>query len=148
MQQDALRGLLVLMSVLNTGSRHCISSNYDFTTISYDGSLYDYLFSFILEQCMLCDMCGVRSPFFQSNSVLYITIIDNASIQEPVMQGLGERLKKSFQCKSNTRSACCKHNLLPAKYLIIDVNRFSCVNNQFITNKYLVPLDPNFMLDS
>ena len=49
---------------------------------SYDDCLSNYIFSFFLEQHMVCDVCVVRLPSFQSNSVLYITIISNASLQE------------------------------------------------------------------
>ena len=47
-QQDAFRGFLLLMSILNKGSWNCFLSNYDFTATPYDGWLSDYLFSFNL----------------------------------------------------------------------------------------------------
>ena len=47
-QQDAFEGLLLLMSILNKDSKHCLTSNYNFTTTAYDGCLWDYLFSFDL----------------------------------------------------------------------------------------------------
>ena len=39
------------------------------------------------------DVWGVRSSSFQSSSILYTTIINNASLQELVMQGLEEKLE-------------------------------------------------------
>ena len=79
------------MNILSKGSRHFFLSNYDFNTTSYDGCLSDDLFFFILEQYMICDTYGVKSPSFQSSSVLYIIIVINGSLQELVMQGLEER---------------------------------------------------------
>ena len=72
-QQNAFERLLFLMGILNKGSRHCFSSNYDFTTTSYDDCLSDYLFSFIVEQYFVCDMCGVRS--LASPIVFFISIL-------------------------------------------------------------------------
>ena len=96
------------------------------------------------------DVCGLRSPSFQSNSALYITIINNTSLQKLVMQGQEERLEKSyFHCSKNTWYLCCKKILQSPKYLIINVNRFSYVGNQLIKKtRSLVPLDLNFMLGS
>ena len=108
-----------------------------------------WLFSLVLEQYTVCDVCGLRSPSFQSNSVLYITNIDDTSLRELVMQELEGRLGKScFKCKRNTRHLCFRQFLQPPKYLIVNVNRFSYVDNQFIKNRSLVSLDLNFMLGS
>ena len=52
------------------------------------------IISFIREQYLVCDVCGLKSPSFQSNSDLYITIINNALLQELVVQGLEEILEK------------------------------------------------------
>ena len=130
---DAFEDCLPLMSILNNGSIHCFTSNCDFTITSYDGYLSDYSFSFVLEQYTVCDVYGLRSPSFQSNSVLYITSIDDASLEELVMQELEGRLGKScFKCKRNTRHLCSKQFLKPTKYLIINVIHYSYVDNQFI----------------
>ena len=81
----------------------------------------------------MCDVCAVRSPSFQSNNVLYITVMNDASLQELMMQGLDGRLETlCFQCKRNTWHLCSKQFLQPPKYLIIIVNRFSYVDNQVI----------------
>ena len=64
---------------------------------------------------------------------LYITIMNNTSLQDLVMQGLEERLQKScFQCKRNTWHLYSKQSFQPPKYLIINVKRFSSIDNQFI----------------
>ena len=52
---------------------------------SYDGRLSGYLFSFILERYMVCDVCGERSLTIQCSSVLFITILNNASSRELVL---------------------------------------------------------------
>ena len=39
---------------------------------------------------MVHDVCGVRSPSFQSSSASYITSMNNTSLQEQVIQGLEE----------------------------------------------------------
>ena len=89
----------------------------------------------------------VRSPSFQSNTVLYITLINNASLLELVMQGLEEKLEKScFQCKRNTWHKCSQHILHSPKYLIINIKPFSYAGNQFIRNIYIAPLGLDFML--
>ena len=36
----------------------------------------------------VCDACGLRSPSFESSSVLYITPTYTSSIQELIMQGM------------------------------------------------------------
>ena len=39
-------------------------------------SLSEILFSFTLEKYIVCDACGLKSPLFASNSVLYYTYLD------------------------------------------------------------------------
>ena len=58
---------------------------------AYDGCLSDCLFSFILEPFMWSKITFLP---VQECSVLYITIINKASLQELVMQGLEEKLEK------------------------------------------------------
>ena len=41
------------------------------TTSPTGASLSDILFSFVLEKYIVCDVCGLRSPSFESISVLY-----------------------------------------------------------------------------
>ena len=123
-QQYAFEYILLLMGILSKGSWHCFSSNYAFTTTAYDGPLSYYLFSFTLEQRLVLCVCGVISPSPQPNSILYITIINSASLQELVMQWLEERWKKiMFSMLRHTW-----HIL----YLIINVNHLSYVDDLLI----------------
>ena len=41
-------------------------------------------------------MCGLRSPPFLSNSILYIIILHSVALQELVMPGLEEKLQMSY----------------------------------------------------
>ena len=43
------------------------------TTYPMGDSLSDILFSFVFEKYIVCDVCGLRSPSFESSSVLYIS---------------------------------------------------------------------------
>ena len=68
-----------------------ISQNFQFNS-STEGSISKYLFeiaslseilfSFILEKYIVCDACGLKSPSFESSSVLYITPTCTSSMQE------------------------------------------------------------------
>ena len=46
-----------------------------------EDSLSDILFSFVLEKYIVCGVCGLRSPSFESSSVLYISPTDTSSMQ-------------------------------------------------------------------
>ena len=65
---------------------------------SYKDFLSEHLFSAALERYIICDVCGLRSPSFQSTTVLHITPTYTASIQELIMQDrrLVPLKKKSF----------------------------------------------------
>ena len=43
----------------------------------------------------MCDVSGLRSPSFESSSVLYITYTYTSSMQELVMQGMQQKLGKA-----------------------------------------------------
>ena len=59
----------MLIDIINKGSMPDSSSN----TYPTGASQYDILFSFVLEKYTVCDVCGLKSPSFESSSVLYIT---------------------------------------------------------------------------
>ena len=46
-----------------------------------EASLSDILFSFVLEKYIVCSVCGLSSPSFESSSVLYISPTDTSSMQ-------------------------------------------------------------------
>ena len=60
-----------------------LTARFKFSNLSYPmgASLSDILFSFVLEKYIVCDVCGLRSPSFVSNSVLNISPTDTSSIQ-------------------------------------------------------------------
>ena len=57
------------------------------TTSPMGASLSDILFSFVLEK-YVCDVCELRSPSFESSSVLYISPTDTPSMQNLILEGL------------------------------------------------------------
>ena len=73
MHQVASEAPSMFMNILNKDSKPWFTPTYVFTTTSYDDCLSDYTFSFILEQCMTCDVYGLKWVFLQSNGMLYIT---------------------------------------------------------------------------
>ena len=70
-QQDSTECLLILINIIHKGSLHDSNS----TTYPMGASLSDILFSFVLEKYIVCDVCGLRSPSFESSSVLYIHLL-------------------------------------------------------------------------
>ena len=80
----------MLINIIHKGSRPDSSS----TTYSMGASLSDILFSFVLEKYIVCDVCGLRSPSFESSSVLYISPTDTSSMQNLIFQGLQQEIAK------------------------------------------------------
>ena len=79
---------MVVIEVIEKGSVHyCGLSDNNSAWVS----LFDILFSSILENYIACDVCGPRSPSFESSSVLYITPTYTSSMQELIMQGIQQR---------------------------------------------------------
>ena len=65
-QEDSSECLLMLINIIHKGSMPDSSS----TTSPTGVSLSDILFSFVLEKYIVCDVCRLRSPSFESSSVL------------------------------------------------------------------------------
>ena len=63
------------------------------TTYPMGAFLSDILFSFVLEKYIVCDVCEIRSPSFESSSVLYISPTDTSSKQNLILQGLQQKLQ-------------------------------------------------------
>ena len=71
----------------------------------------------------------------------------SSSMQELIMQGLQQKLEKScFRCNKNTWHVESNHILQPPNYLIIVVNRFRYINNQFAKDKCSIPIDMTVVL--
>ena len=105
-------------------------------------SLSDILFSFVLEKYIVCDVCGLRSPSFESSSVLYISPTDTSSMQDMILQGLQQKLQKS--CSRRNKNAWhvkLSYILKPLKYVILFVNRFRYINNNVTKDRCSIPMD-------
>ena len=143
-QEDAPDCLMMLIELINKGSVLYCGSNDDIVT---EVSLSEILFSFMLEKYIVYDACGLRSPSFESSGVLYITPTCTSSMQELKKQGMKQKLEKScFRCKKNTWHVESIYLLLPAKYLIIVVNRFRHINNNFTKDICSIPMDMTVVL--
>ena len=142
-QKDRNECLLMLINIIHKGSLPDSNS----TTYPFGASLSDILFSFFVEKyivCVLSDVCGLRSPSFGSSSVLYISPTDTSSMQNLILQGLQQKLKKSCsRCNKNTLHVESSYILQAPKYLLLFVNRFRYINNNVTKDKYLWirPLD-------
>ena len=101
----------------------------------------------MLEKYIVCDACGLRSPSFDSSSVLYITLICTSSMQAMIKQGMKQKLEKScFRRKKNTWRVEFSYLLQPPRYLIIVVNRFRYSNNNFTKDRCSIPMDMTVVL--
>ena len=143
-QQDSSECLLMLIEIINKGSVPYYGSHVSNST---GVSLSDILFSFMFEKYIFCNVCGLRSPSIESSGVLYISPTHTSSMQELIMQGLQQKLEKScFRCNKNTWHVESNHILQPPNYLIIVVNRFRYINNQFAKDKCSIPMDMTVVL--
>ena len=112
------------------------------TTSRTGASLSDILFSFVLEKYIVCDVGGLRSPSFESSSVLYISPSDTSSMQNLILDSLQQKLQKSCsRCNKNTRHVESSYILQPPKYLLIFVNRFRYINNNVTIDRCPIPMD-------
>ena len=117
------------------------------TTSPTGASLSDILFLFVLEKYIVCDVCGLRSPSFESSSVLYISLTDTSSMQNLILEGLQQKLQKSCsRCNKNTRHIESSYILQPPKYLLLFVNRFRYINNNITKNRCAIPMDTTVRL--
>ena len=134
---------LMLINIIDKGSMPDSSS----TTSPMGASLSDLLFSFVLEKYIVCEVCELRSPSFESSSVLHISPTDTPSMQNLILEGLQQKLQKSCsQCNKNTQHIESSYILQPPKYLLLFVNRFRYLNNNIIKDWCPIPLDTTVML--
>ena len=117
------------------------------TTSPTGVSLSDILFSFVLEKYIVCDVCGLRSPSFESSSVIYISPTDTSSKQNLILEGLQQKWQKSCsRCNKNTRHVESSYILQPPKYLLLFVNRFRYINNNVTKDRCPIPMDTTVRL--
>ena len=110
--------------------------------INSKGSFSELLFSFVLEKYTICDICSMKSPAFETTSLLYVTPNDSSSMQELLMQEHKQKIYKTcFCCGRDTWHIESKQILQPPNYLIIIVNRITYSNNRITKNKSRMPLD-------
>ena len=144
-QENNTKCLLMLVNIIHKGSMPDSSS----TTSPTGASLSDILFSFVLEKYIGCEVCGLKSPSFESSSVLYISPTDTSSMQNLILEGLQQKLQKScFRCNKNTRHIESSYVLQPPKYLLLFVNRFRYINNNITKDRCPIPMDTTVRLGS
>ena len=142
-EEDSTECLLMLINIIDKGSMPDSSS----TTSPTGASLSDILFSFVLEKYIVCHVCGLRSPSFESSSVLYISPTDTSSMQNLILEGLQQKLQKSCsRCDKNTRHIESSYILQPPKYLLLFVNRFRYINSNITNDRCPIPLDTTVRL--
>ena len=92
-------------------------------------------------------VCGLRSPSFESSSVLYISPADTSSMQNLILEGLQQKLQKSCsRCNKNTRHVESSYILQPPKYLLLFVNRFRYIENNVTKDRCPIPMDTTVRL--
>ena len=117
------------------------------TTSPTGASLSDILFSFVLKKYVVCDVCWLRSPSFESSSVLYISPTDTSSMQNLILEGLQQKLQKfCSRCNKNTRHIESSYILQPPKYLLLFVNRFRYINYNITKDRHPIPMDTTVRL--
>ena len=117
------------------------------TTYPMGASLSDIIFSFILEKYIVCDVCGLRSPSFESSSVLYISPTDTSSMRNLILQRLQKGLQKSCsRCNKNTWHVESSYILQFPKYLLLSFNRFIYINNNVTKNRCSKPMNTTVRL--
>ena len=137
-QRDSSECLLMLKDIISKGSMPDSSS----TTYPNGASLFDILFSFVLEKYIACDVCKLRSPSFESSCVLYITHTYTSPMQDLTLQGMQQKLQKSC-------SRCCKITwhvesntiLQPPKCVFLIVNRCRYTKNNVTKDRCSIPMD-------
>ena len=77
-QQDSTECLLMLIHIIHKTSLPDSNS----TTYPMGASFSSFWYFFVLEKYIVCDVCGLRSPSFESSSVLYISPTDTSSMQK------------------------------------------------------------------
>ena len=137
-QEDACECLMLLIEIMDKGFGPCPTND----NINSKGSFSELLFSFVLGKYTICDICTMKSPVFETTSLLYVTPTDSSSMQELLMQEHKQKLYKTCSCCGrDTWHIESKKFLQPPNYLMIIVNRITHSNNRITKNKSRIPLD-------
>ena len=130
--------LMLLIEIMDKGFGPCPTND----NINSKGPFSELLFSFVLEKYTICDICTIKSPAFETTSLLYVTPTDSSSMQGLLMQEHKQKLYKTYSCCGrDTWHKESKQILQPPNYLIIIVNRITYSNNRITKNKSRMPLD-------
>ena len=97
-------------------------------------------FHLFWKKYIVCDVCGLRSPSFESSSVLYISPTDTSSMQNLILEGLQQELQNP-RCNKNTWHVKSSYILQPPKYLLFFVNRFRYIDNTVTKDRCPIPMD-------
>ena len=144
-QKDGAECHMMLVELINKGSVTHYGSNDNNST---GVSLFDILFSFMLQKCAVCNVCGLKDIPFESSSVLCIVPTYTSSMQELTKQGMQQKIWKSFfRCKKNSWHVKSNHIWQHTKYLIIIVNRFRYLNHNVSQDRCSLPMDKTVVLD-
>ena len=96
---------------------------------------------------IVCDVCGLRSPSFESSSALYISPTDTSSMQDLILQELQQKLQKSCSsCNKNTWHVESGYISQPPDYLLLFVNRFRYIKNNVTKDRCSIHMDATVML--
>ena len=102
---------------------------------------------YVMTCRLFCDKFLHKTICMRKISVVMRRCGVTSSMQELIMQGLQQKLEKScFRCNKNTWHVESNHILQPPNYLIIVVNRFRYINNQFAKDKCSIPMDMTVVL--
>ena len=136
-----------MSSDVNKYYRLGLNARFKFDNFSHGGFFIRHLVFIWLEKYIVCDVCRLRSPSFESSSVLYISPTDTPSMQNLILEGLQQKLQKSCsRCNKNTWHIESSYILQPPKYLLLFVNRFRYLNNNITKDRCPIPLDTTVRL--
>ena len=93
-QEDACECLMLRIEIMEKGFGPCPTND----NINSKGSFSELLFSFVLEKYTICDICTMKSPAFETTSLLYVTPTDSSSMQELLMQEHKQKSYKTCSC--------------------------------------------------
>ena len=137
-QEDICECIILLIEIKDKGFGLCPTND----IISSKGSFSEFLLSFVLEKYIICDICTVKYPAFETTRLLYVTPTHCTSMQELLMQKHKQKLYKTCSCCGrDTWHIKSKRILQPPKYLIIIVNIITYSNSRISKNKSRMPLD-------
>ena len=92
-QEDACECLMLLIEIMDKGFVPCPTNDH----INSKGSFSEPLFSFVLEKYIICAICTMKSPAFETTNLLWHPT-DSTSMQQSLLQQHKEKLYKNFSC--------------------------------------------------